>query len=157
MLQNKMLQWLIMILIAITLIVLAGFVLWDYMDRKSADPATEAASSVTNVKAPAKKSAAEVKELTVQMPEILTNLSNKQFVKVSFAFELENKKAKEEFENLDFRVKSIIIQTLADMTAEQVSGKKGQDNLKAVLINNLNGIFSAGKIAQIDITNIVIN
>lgn len=158
MFQNKMLQWLIMILIAITLIVLAGFVLWDYMDRKAqpADPNQQAVNSVNDVKGK-KLSATEVKEQTVEMKDITTNLANSQFVKVSFAFELENKKVKEEFEQLDFKVKAIIIQTLADLNAEQIRGSKGYDNLTTSLLNKINPILSEGKLKQIHITNIVLN
>lgn len=158
MFQNKMLQWLIMILIAITLIVLAGFVLWDYMDRNSqpADLSQQAVNSVSSVKGK-KLSAAEVKEMTVLMNDVLTNLANKDFVKISFAFELESKKVKDEFEQLDFKVKAIIIQTLADLTPDQIRGSKGYDNLSTILLNKINPILFEGKLKQIHITNIVLN
>ncbi len=70
-----------------------------------------------------------MKENTVEMKDVLTNLAtasgaSAKFVKVSFAFELENKKAKEEFDFQQSRMKAIVIETLADMTPEQVSGKK---------------------------------
>ncbi|MDF2723226.1 MAG: flagellar basal body-associated protein FliL [Paenibacillus sp.] len=155
MFKNKMLQWLIMILIAITLIALASFILWDYLDNRnqSNDPAEAAASSVENVK-PKKMSAQEIKDYTIEVKDITTNLAGKNYVKVSFAFLLENSKAKEEFELLTTRVRSIIIQTLADLTADQASGSKGQDLINTTLINKINPILSKGKLVRVDITDI---
>ncbi|PYI50441.1 flagellar basal body protein FliL [Paenibacillus flagellatus] len=155
-----MLQWLIMILIAITLIALASFILWDYLDKKSqpSDPSAQAANSVENVK-PKKLTAEQIKEYTVEIKDITTNLSGKNYIKVSFAFLLENAKAKEEFEMLTTRVRAVILQTLADTTAEQASGSKGQDLISTTLINKINPILSKGKLVQVDITdyNIVHN
>lgn len=155
MFKNKMLQWLIMILIAITLIALASFILWDYLDNRnqSSDPADIAASSVENVK-PKKMTAQEVKDYTVELKDITTNLTGKNYVKVSFAFLMENKKAKEEFELLTTRVRAIILQTLADMSPEQASGSKGQDLISTTLINKINPILSKGKLVRVDITDI---
>ena len=159
MFQNKILQWMIMILIAITLIVLAGFVLWEYLERQSmpSDPNQQAILSVDGVRADQRK-AEDIKASTVEIQDILTNLSTaKDYVRISFAFELENEKAKKEFELLDFRVKAIILQTLADMTPEQIRGSKGQDELNATLLNRINPMLSRGKVRQIYITNFALN
>ncbi|RKN86514.1 flagellar basal body-associated FliL family protein [Paenibacillus ginsengarvi] len=155
MFKNKMLQWLIMILIAITLIALASFVLWEYLDKKpkSTDPLDQAASSVENVKVK-KMTAKEEKDNSVEMKDVLTNLSSKNYVKVSFSFLLDNSKAKEEFELLNARVRAIVLQTLADMTGEQASGSKGQDLISTTLINKINPILSKGKLVRVDITDI---
>jgi flagellar protein FliL len=154
--QNKMLQWLIMILIAITLIVLAGFVLWDYMERKTmpVDPNQQAIQSVNDVKAE-KRSAEDVKKSIVEIADVTTNLSTKDLVKISFAFEMDGEKSKKEFELLDFKVKAVIYQTLADMTPEQIRGSKGQDQLNATLINKINQFMTQGKVKQIYITYFV--
>ncbi|WP_223836583.1 flagellar basal body-associated FliL family protein [Paenibacillus oceani] len=155
MFKNKMVQWLIMILIAITLIALASFILWEYLDKKSqsGDPTQQAANSVENVK-PRKMSAKEEKANTVEFKDITTNLAGKNYVKINFAFLLEDSKAKEEFELLSTRVRSIILQTLADMTAEQAGGSKGQDLISTMLINKINPILSKGKLVRVDITDI---
>ncbi|MEF3304823.1 flagellar basal body-associated FliL family protein [Paenibacillus sp. GYB003] len=155
MFKNKMLQWLIMILIAITLIALASFILWEYLDAKSqpSDPLEKAANSVEDVKAK-KMTAQQEKENSVEIKEILTNLTGKHYVKVSFSFLLDNAKAKEEFELLTPRVRAIILQTLADLTAEQASGSKGQDLISTTLINKINPILSKGKLVRVDITDI---
>lgn len=155
MFKNKMLQWLIMILIAITLIALASFILYDYLDKRNqpTDPSEQAASSVENVK-PKKMTAQQMKDATVEIKDITTNLAGKSYVRVNFAFLLEDTKAKEEFELLSTRVRATIIQTLADLTAEQASGSKGQDLISTTLINKINPILSKGKLVRVDITDI---
>jgi flagellar FliL protein len=147
----------IAVLIVITLILVATFFLWDVFMKKDqpTDPAALAASSVKNVtsKPP---SASKMKALTVTMKEITTNLATKgKIIVVGFAFVLENKKAFDEFNNLDFKVKSTINQTLADLTVDQVNGSAGHDALTSMLMNKINAFMKEGKVTEIDITNII--
>ncbi|AVF22538.1 flagellar basal body-associated FliL family protein [Paenibacillus larvae] len=90
--------------------------------------------------------------------DVTTNLASPgTFVKVSFAFEMDSKKAKADLENLlDSRVKGTIIRTLSDMTAEQVQGSKGQDNLTKTLEKLINDQIKEGKVRQVSITDIVV-
>jgi len=155
-LKSRIFLLIVAILIAITLILTAAFILWNYMDKANQTSQDQAISSANQVQSK-KVSPDETKENTVIMKDILTNLAaNNRFVKASFAFEMENKKAKEEFEKLDFKMKAIIVQTLADMTPEQVQGSKGFDNLTSVLMNKMNPLLSSGKIKQIWITEHVL-
>lgn len=151
MLKNKMLQWLIMILIAITLIALASFILWEYLDRRA--PAGAPGQAAVDLVEPKKMTAKQMKEATVELKEITTNLAGNSFIRISFAFLLENAKAKEEFDLLSTRVRAIIIQTLADLPADQASGSKGQDMISTELINKINPILTKGKLVRVDITD----
>lgn len=155
--KNKLFMIIIAMLIVITLILVAFFALWNFMEKsKSSDPHEAAKSSVESVQGK-KVTAEEAKANTVIIKDILTNLSDKdRVIKTSFAFELDNKKAKTEFENLDFKMKGIINQTLADMTTEQVQGSKGQENLKAALMNKINAILVEGKLKQVWITDVIV-
>jgi flagellar protein FliL len=156
-LKNKIFIMLVAILIAITLILTAAFVLWNYMIKSNDSPENAAQSSASQVKQAKKLTPDQIKENTVIIKDITTNLAgNAKFIKVSFAFELENKKAKEEFEKLDFKMKAIIIQTLADMTAEEASGGKSFDTLTSVLMNKMNPLLHEGKLNQIYITDKVL-
>ncbi|KIL39239.1 flagellar basal body protein FliL [Gordoniibacillus kamchatkensis] len=158
MLKNKIFVMVIGMLIAITLILAAAFFLWTMMSKSDASAGSKAEASAEKVKPAKQLSAAEIKDNTVILKDVLTNLANNsRFIKVSFAFELENKKAKAEFENLlDSKVKGTIIKILSDMTPEQVSGSKGYDNLSAALMNSLNPYLKEGKIKEIMITDIVL-
>ncbi|MEX2462212.1 MAG: flagellar basal body-associated FliL family protein [Paenibacillaceae bacterium] len=154
---KKLMPVMIAVLIVITLILFATYFLWDIIVKKdtTADPATVAASSVKNV-TPKPISAAKVKELTVVLKDITTNLATKnKIIVVGFAFVMENKKAVTEFTDLEIKVKSVINQTLADLTVEQVTGSEGQDALKAMLMNKMNAFMKEGKVTEINIPNII--
>ncbi|MDF2924716.1 MAG: flagellar basal body-associated protein FliL [Paenibacillaceae bacterium] len=154
MFKNKFFMIIIAMLIVITLILVAFFTLWNIMDKNSqlADPSEAAKASVSQVSGK-QLTPLQIKEQTVFMENILTNLSDRRIVKTGFAFELDNKKAKEEFETLNFKVKGIILQTLADMTAEQISGSKGQEFLISTLMNKINEVLIEGKIKSISLTD----
>ncbi|SFL46143.1 flagellar FliL protein [Paenibacillus sp. 1_12] len=157
MFKSKMFLMVVAILIAITLILTAAFVLWNYMDKGNQDPQELAQNSAKEVKQAKKATPEETKANTVILKDILTNLAtNNRFIKASFAIELENAKAKDEFEKLDFKMKAIIVQTLSDMTPEQVQGSKGLDNLTSTLMNKMNPLLTLGKIKQIWITDNVL-
>ncbi|WP_442600939.1 flagellar basal body-associated FliL family protein [Paenibacillus sp. KN14-4R] len=152
--KNRLLSMVIIILVSITLILVASFFIWNYMDKSSASgtPATTEAKSSKSL------STKEMKDNTVIVKEIATNLMPiTSVVRISLAFELENSKTKEDFENLlDSQVKGTIIKTLNDMTVDQLQGSKGNDNLIATLINRLNPLLKRGTIKQISITDKVI-
>lgn len=158
MLKNKIFVMVIGMLIAITLILAAAFFLWTMMGKSDTNTGSKAQASADKAKPAKQLTAAEMKDNTVILKDVLTNLANNsRFIKVSFAFELENKKAKAEFENLlDSKVKGTIIKSLSDMTPEEVSGSKGLDNLSAALMNSLNPYLKEGKIKEIMITDIVL-
>jgi flagellar FliL protein len=156
--KNKVFILAISILIAITLILVAAFVLWNFMDKSNAsnsdDPAKTKVENVKPTKAP---KADQVQANTTIIKDVTTNLSgNKSFIKLSLAFELENTKAKTEFDHLvDSTVKGTIVRILADVNPEQVQGSKGQDLLTSALMNKLNPVLQEGKIKQIWITDMV--
>ncbi|ALS21642.1 flagellar basal body-associated FliL family protein [Paenibacillus naphthalenovorans] len=158
MFRSKIFIMVVAVLIAITLILTAAFILWNYMDKANGTLRDQAQQSASEVKSGKKLTPDEVRDNTFSMKDVLTNLSggNNKFIKVSFAFELENKKAREEFEKLETQMKAIVIQTLADMTPDQVSGSKGFDNLTSALMNKMNPLLQQGKLNQILITDIVL-
>lgn len=156
MLKSKVFMMITAVLIAITLILTAAFILWNYMDS-SADPRTQAQHSTMYVESGPEPEASKSKENTVLMESIQTNLAGQGFIQISFAFELENKKAKEEFELIDFKMKALVIQSLAEMSGEQISGAQGIDALTSALMNKMNPLLTKGKLRQIYVTNKIIS
>ncbi|MGN7383522.1 flagellar basal body-associated protein FliL [Chlamydia abortus] len=150
MLKSKVFQIVVAMLIVVTLILTASVLIWNLMEQKSSKEvkSTEAAEQVP---------AAQIKEMTYFLDEILTNLGeSSRFVKAGFAFEMTTKKAKEEIEQLDFKVRGIINRTFAEMTPEQITGEKGQDHLSTVLMDKINPFLHDGKIKQVWITEMVL-
>ncbi|MFD2613011.1 flagellar basal body-associated FliL family protein [Paenibacillus gansuensis] len=156
---KRMMPWMAMILVIITLITVAFFVLWNYMNKsmESEDPHQQAKDSVSKVTAK-KLSAEEIIEVSSVLENITTNLADRDYVvKMSFAFQLDSKKTKEEFDKIvNLKIKPIIIRTLSDMQPEQVTGGKGFDALSAKLINLINATLPKGKLTQVEITDFVI-
>jgi flagellar FliL protein len=152
-----MLPWLITILLAITLIVVAAFFIYDRLFNDSGSGSGEVDKIVEQVE-PEKLTADERVEMTAEIQDIRTNLLDTNYVVVmSLAFRLDSKKAKEEFEKIkDISIKPIIIRTLSDMTEEELRGSKGKDELNARLFNLINPELTHGRLTKVEITNIII-
>ena len=153
--MKRMLPWLITILLAITLIVVAAFFIYDRVfndDRRS-----EVDKIVEQVE-PQKLTANDRVAMTAEIQDIRTNLLDTNYIVVmSFAFQLDSKKAKEEFDKIkDISIKPIIIRTLSDMTEEELRGSKGKDELNAKLFNLINPELTHGKLTKVEITNFII-
>lgn len=151
--KNRVLTMVIIILIAITLILTAAVVVWFILDNKS-----NANSTISEISKPLNSK--EIKENTVFVEGIITNLSapKNSVISISLAFELENKKTKEDFENLlGSYIKGEIIKILNDKKEEEIQGTQGTDELVTALMNQLNPLFNNGKIKRIDVTNKVIS
>ncbi|MDR0270074.1 flagellar basal body-associated FliL family protein [Paenibacillus sp.] len=147
--MKKMLPWLITILLAITLIVLAVVLLSSHFEK---------GNTAGQAIAGKKFSADELVKMTSEITDIKTNLADQDYiVLMSFAFQLNDKKSKEQFDKIkEFRIKPIIIKTLADTKPDDLKGSNGKDQLSAKLINLINKTLTDGQLNQIEITNFVV-
>lgn len=156
--MKKLVPWLIIVLVAITLITVAAIILWEnvFKDPLSNDPLSQARQSVEGEEAQ-QLSAEERSELTVYIDKVTTNLSDINYmIQISFAFQLSNEKAKEEFELLTHLANSTIIRILSDTEPEDIRGSAGQDTLIAKLMNEINAFLQEGKISKVDITEFIL-
>ncbi|MNW30503.1 flagellar basal body-associated protein FliL [compost metagenome] len=153
--MKKMAPWLITILLAITLIVMAAFLLMNQITNPG--KGNQVNSTVAEVGEPNNLSADEIVKVTSTIDEIKTNLSDPNYVVVlNFAFQLDKESSKASFDKIkDFKIKPIIIKTLADTNPEDLTGAKGKDNLSSKLMNLINQSLPEGKVTQIDITNFI--
>ncbi|MDO7905825.1 flagellar basal body-associated FliL family protein [Paenibacillus sp. JX-17] len=150
--MKKMLPWLVTILLSITLIVLAAFLL---LQHSGSGDTTASAAEEKQVE---KKSADEIVELTSEITDIKTNLADTdQIVTANFAFQLSDKSAKASFEKIkDISIKPIIIQTLAGTKAEELNTPKGRTMFFNKLTNLINQALPEGKVSKTDVTNILV-
>ncbi|WP_449600918.1 flagellar basal body-associated FliL family protein [Paenibacillus sp. Marseille-Q9583] len=148
--MKKMLPWLLTILLAITLIVIAAFLLMDKIFPKDSNDVNAAVQSVETKYL----TADEVVELTAEIKDIKTNLADPDYiVQIDFAFQLNSAKSKEAFEKIkEIKIKPIIIKTLADTKPEELNGANGKDQLSSKLVNLINKTLTEGKITQIEVT-----
>lgn len=98
----------------------------------------------------------EVVEASVDIPEITTNLSSGNIVRVSFKIETDSKKAKEELEQREFQVRDIIISELANMTADQLDGKEGMEKFKDTIKLKTNNLMQEGEILKVYTTSYIL-
>jgi flagellar FliL protein len=148
--MKKMLPWLITILLAITLIVIAAFLLWGKIFPNDSNAVNDAVQKVETKHL----SADEIVKLTAEITDIKTNLADPDYiVQIDFAFQLNSAKSKEEFDKIkDIKIKPIIIKTLADTKPEELNGANGKDQLSSKLVNLINKTLTEGKITQIEVT-----
>ncbi|MEK4979750.1 flagellar basal body-associated FliL family protein [Bacillus sp. FSL K6-6540] len=151
--MKKMLPWLITILLSITLIVLAIFLLSDKLLGDN-----EKSQASANAAALSKLSADEIVKMTSEITGIKTNLADPEFVaQMAFAFQLNDKKAKEEFDKIkEIKIKPIIIKTLADTKPELLNDSKGREQFIAKLQNLINKSLTSGHLIQIEMTEVMI-
>ena len=102
-------------------------------------------------------SADERVAVTSELNDIKRNLKDgNKLVVISFAFQMDKKATKEEFDKIkDIAVKPIINKTLADMTSAELNGSAGQDALEARLLNQINKIMPKGKLIQVSVTDFI--
>lgn len=152
--MKKMLPWLITILLSITLICVVGVIVYNTMFNDNND----AAKGNEEVKVEVLSAEKRV-EVTSTLTQFRRNLKDPNFVViVSFAFQLDGKKTKEDFDKLlEIEVKPIISRTLADITSEELNGSQGEDNLESKLLNQINPILPHGKLVKVEVTDIIIS
>ncbi|APH05251.1 flagellar basal body-associated protein FliL [Bacillus weihaiensis] len=98
----------------------------------------------------------EVVAASVDIPEITTNLSSGNIVRLSFKIETESKKAMEELTQREFQVRDIIISELANTTSDQLDGKDGMDKFKEQIKNKINELMQEGKVNKIYTTSYIL-
>ncbi|MFC5472023.1 flagellar basal body-associated FliL family protein [Cohnella suwonensis] len=156
--MRRLLPWLVSLLLAITLIVVVTFYFWNNMfgDKKSADPEQAAKEATSNVQVEP-RSADELVKVTSELTDIKTNLADTDYVvQISFSFEFDDEKAKEEFDKIkENKIRPIINRALWVMTPDDMNGTKGKDQLTAGLINTINKAMTDGKLLQINIKDFI--
>jgi flagellar FliL protein len=150
----------ITILLAISLIAVVAVFLFNQFfnnSSSSADPLKNAQASVEKVAAKPLSADKRV-ELTAEIADIKTNLLDTSDIAVlGLAFQMDDKKTKEDFEKLkDIQIKPIIIRVLGDLSREDISGSKGKDMLCSKLLNQINPVLPEGKIMKIEVTNFIV-
>lgn len=134
--KNKMLTIILIILVTVTLI--GGIVLallWQFNKGEN-----------TEEKEP---TIDEVVEASVDIPEITTNLANRQFIRISLKIETDSKEAAEELAKREFQVNDIIIQELSEISGEDLEGKAGKQSFQETIKALINPLMQEGEVKQV--------
>lgn len=157
--MKKMLPWLVSLLLAITLIVIVAIYFWSSLfgsDPK--DPDSQAKESIQSASVEP-MTADEMIKVTSELTDIQTNIADSDYVvRISFSFQLDSEKAKEEFDKIkDIQIKPIINRELWVLGKDDLNGAKGKDELCAKLINTINPVLSEGKLTKVNVTAFIIS
>ncbi len=143
MFQNKLFNMALIIIIAISLLGVVSFVLWQtYLS-----PTAQTASHEEPKEEPL--TAKEMKEFSVDTDKITTNLMTNNFMIIRFTITADSEDAKVELEERMPQVKQIIIKTLAGLTPDDIKGTEGINKLEAKIMNEISALMQEGKIVQV--------
>jgi flagellar protein FliL len=140
--KNKMLTIMLIILVTILLVGVIALVVIFKLDDKDAE-----------AKEP---SIEEVIEASVDIPEITTNLSGNDYIRISFKVQTDSKEAKEELEKRVFQVNNVIIEELSEMKSSELEGKKGKQTIENTVKEKVNALMQDGKVEKVYITSMMI-
>jgi flagellar protein FliL len=151
MFQNRLFNMALIIIIAISLLGVISFVLWQtYLSPDAQTASTE----VEEVKP---LTAEEMKEYSVDTGEITTNLLTNNYMIVRFSITADSADAKTELEQRLPQVNQVIIKTLAGLTPEDIKGTEGVNKLEAKIMNEISSLMQEGKIVQVVTTKRVLS
>lgn len=152
--MKKLLPWLITMLLAITLIVVAVFLVFS----NSSKDTNASAEKKAETKQEKKLSAKEIVAVSSDITNIKTNLSDASYiVQIDFSFQLDTAKTKAEFDEIkEITIKPIVLMTLADTTPESLSTVKGKTQLNTKLKNLINKSLPEGQVVSVSITNFML-
>ena len=133
----------LIILVTITLVGIIGVVLYWQLNKEG-EPETDEPTIDTII------------ESSVDIPEITTNLSNNQFIRLSLKIQTANSKAAEELEKREFQVNNIVIQELSEITSKELEGKVGKQAFEESIKSILNPLMQSGEIEHVYIVSYII-
>ncbi|WP_261132841.1 flagellar basal body-associated FliL family protein [Bacillus sp. Marseille-Q3570] len=142
--KNNLVKTMLVMITAISIVAVAGVVL--YMNLSSKD----------EVKASDERSANELKDLSVDTEQIMTNLEDTGFAKMAFRIQVDNSKAKKELETRMFQVKNSIIYQLSGTKSDELQGPEGIANLESSLQKTINEFLDSGKVVRVFTTEKVV-
>lgn len=145
MFKNKLFNMTLIIFIAMTLLSIVAFILFQFTFQtvKTSEEIEEEVLSID-----------EIIPLTVHVPKINTNLGDSTIIVLELTLQTDNEKAKEEADKRIYQIKDRINLLLKNLTYESFSTEEKIVQFKSDLMVRLNNILLEGKVVNIDITQL---
>lgn len=99
----------------------------------------------------------EVLKVSVDVPEITTNLANGKYIKLSLKVQTDSQKAKDELVKRDFQIQSLLIDELSEMEDTDLEGKEEKQEFSEALKKQMNDLMQKGKVEKVYITSYIIS
>ena len=138
--NNKLVTILLVVIVLITLIGAALFVFVTKFNQPqvAAEPPID-----------------KLVEVSVDVPEVMTNLADKRVVKVALKIQTTSKAAANELTKRNFQINNIIIEELSEMTLEDLNGKQGKQMFKKAVKTKLNELMQEGEVVELYFTSFI--
>ncbi|WP_062048729.1 flagellar basal body-associated protein FliL [Bacillus sp. JCM 19034] len=142
MFKNKLINIMLIILAALTLLGVIVFVLFNqFLDS----PEEQTEPSID-----------EIINLSFDTEEITTNLLSNDFIRASFRIQVDNKTALSEIKKRDFQINNIILRSLSNKRSSDLSGNEGIIEFENGIRDEINALMQDGEVIQVYTTSWVI-
>lgn len=142
MFKNKMVNIVLIILVALTL---GGIIALVLINNFTKEPDLNVEPTID-----------EIIAHSYETEEITTNLLSNDFIKASFKIHANDKASFQELQKRDFQINNIIIRTLSGIKSADLAGPEGIETLEATIRDQLNEIMQDGKVVKVYTTRWVI-
>lgn len=140
--KNKLMMIMLIILVSITLIGVVGLIVVMQLNKGAGE------EKVPTID--------EIVESSIDVPEITTNLSGSEFIRLSLKIQTDSADAAAELLKRDFQVKNIVIQQLSEMTSDDLNGKEGKTAFEKAIKVQINELMQDGEVQKVYITSYII-
>lgn len=143
--KNKMMTIVIVVLVTVLLLGVVGFVVITKLGGNDNETAHVTEPSID-----------EIILASVDVPELTTNLMDGNFARLSLKIQTNSEEAAAELLLREFQTKNIVIQTLSEMTSEDLEGKTGKIDFQNTIKVQLNELMQTGEVQKVYITSYII-
>lgn len=143
--KNKVMTIVIVVLVTVLLLGVVGFVVITKLGGNDNETANVTEPSID-----------EIILASVDVPELTTNLMDGNFARLSLKIQTNSEEAAAELLLREFQTKNIVIQTLSEMTAEDLEGKTGKIDFQNTIKVQLNELMQTGEVQKVYITSYII-
>lgn len=139
MFQNKILNIVLIVLIALSLLAIVSVLAYMLLGDGESDQEEK----------PRIISGSEVQELTYNTEKITTNLADGRMIILSLSFLAENKRAREEIAQRMVQVNDMIITSLHSQTRKDFETTEGLEAYKLLILQRVNQLMERGTIIDV--------
>lgn len=95
--------------------------------------------------------------ITYEAGEILTNLKDKGYIKMSMVYLMDDKNVEKELKQKEYEIKDNIFSILRSKAIAQVKDSTGMEQLRIQIRESINDILTQGEIIDVYFTSIIVN
>ncbi|MFS0787020.1 flagellar basal body-associated protein FliL [Shouchella sp. 1P09AA] len=98
----------------------------------------------------------EINKRSFDTEEMTTNLKSGEFIRAQFRIQLDEAQTLAELEKRDFQVKHVVLLALAEISADQLIGSEGIQELEEQIKTQLNQHLDSGRVEAVYTTTKVV-